>query len=64
LVEITERYGKVMMPEIEPDLKDKYFRKRNEGHFSDSLIEGIQGRQLGEQVILFQNRRGYSYWNA
>jgi primosomal protein N' (replication factor Y) len=32
LVEITERYGKVMMPEIElVDLKDKYFRKKKRG---------------------------------
>lgn len=62
LVEISERYGKVMMPEIElVDLKDKYFRKRMKGHFSDSLIEGIATAiSLGEQVILFQNRRGYS----
>jgi primosomal protein N' (replication factor Y) len=62
LVEITERYGKVMMPEIElVDLKDKYFRKKMKGHFSDSLIEGIATSiSLGEQVILFQNRRGYS----
>jgi primosomal protein N' (replication factor Y) len=62
LVEIMERYGKVMMPEIElVDLKDKYFRKRMTGHFSDTLIEGIANTiALGEQVILFQNRRGYS----
>ncbi len=62
LVEISERYGKVMMPEIQlVDLKDKYFRKRMKGHFSDSLIEGITNAlSLGEQVILFQNRRGYS----
>ncbi|MFT5963379.1 MAG: primosomal protein N' (replication factor Y) [Flavobacterium sp.] len=62
LVEITERYGKVLLPEIELiDLKDKYFRKKMKGHFSDSLIEGITAAMsLGEQVILFQNRRGYS----
>jgi primosomal protein N' (replication factor Y) len=62
LVEIKERYGKVMMPDIElVDLKDKYFRKRMKGHFSDTLIEGITNAiALGEQVILFQNRRGYS----
>jgi primosomal protein N' (replication factor Y) len=35
-VSIKERYGKVLMPEIElVDLKDKYFRKRMTGHFSD-----------------------------
>jgi primosomal protein N' (replication factor Y) len=62
LVNITSRYGNVMMPDIElVDLKDKYFRKRMTGHFSDSLIEGITNAVTsGEQVILFQNRRGYS----
>jgi len=62
LVEIKERYGNVMMPDIKlVDLKDKYFRKRMKGHFSDTLIEGITNAiALGEQVILFQNRRGYS----
>jgi len=62
LVEIFERYGNVLMPEIElVDLKDKYFRKKMVGHFSDVLIEEITNAlALCEQVILFQNRRGYS----
>ena len=62
LVEIFERYGNVMMPETElVDLKDKYFRKKMSGHFSDTLIEEITNAlSLGEQVILFQNRRGFS----
>ena len=62
LVEISKRYGNVKMPEIElVDLKDKYFRKQMSGHFSDTLIEEITNAlSLGEQVILFQNRRGYS----
>ncbi|RBN50670.1 replication restart helicase PriA [Flavobacterium psychrolimnae] len=62
LVEITKRFGNVMMPNIElVDLKDKYFRKKMTGHFSDVLIEEITNAlSLGEQVILFQNRRGYS----
>ena len=62
LVEISERYGNVRMPEIElVDLKDKYFRKKMSGHFSDTLIEEItRALSLGEQVILFQNRRGFS----
>ncbi len=61
-VSISERFGNVMMPEIElVDLKDKYFRKKMSGHFSDVLIEEITATlALGEQVILFQNRRGYS----
>lgn len=62
LVEIAKRFGNVMMPNIElVDLKDKYFRKKMTGHFSDVLIEEINtALSLGEQVILFQNRRGYS----
>jgi len=61
-IEISERYGNVKMPEIElVDLKDKYFRKKMSGHFSDTLIEEITtALSLGEQVILFQNRRGFS----
>ncbi|MEO6174879.1 MAG: primosomal protein N' [Flavobacterium circumlabens] len=62
LVSIMERYNNVRMPEIVlVDLKDKHFRKKMTGHFSDLLIEEIaEALQLGEQVILFQNRRGYS----
>jgi primosomal protein N' (replication factor Y) len=62
LVELSARYGNGLMPEIElVDLKDKYFRKKMTGHFSDTLIESITtALSLGEQVILFQNRRGYS----
>ncbi len=62
LVEITERYGKVLMPDIElVDLKGKYFQKKMLGHFSDTLLEEMNlALSLGEQVILFQNRRGYS----
>ena len=61
-VSLTERYGKVQMPEIElVDLKDNYFRKRMVGHFSNILIEHISAAlSLGEQIILFQNRRGFS----
>lgn len=62
LIEISERFGNVQMPVIElVDLKDKYFRKRMTGHFSDTLVDDITlALSLGEQVILFQNRRGYS----
>jgi len=61
-VEISERFGKVSLPEVVlVDLKDKYFRKKMNGHFSDVLIDEITtALSLGEQVILFQNRRGYS----
>ncbi|SHG23968.1 replication restart helicase PriA [Flavobacterium defluvii] len=62
LVTLTERYKNVRMPEVVlVDLKDKHFRKRMTGHFSDLLIEEIaEALSLGEQIILFQNRRGYS----
>jgi primosomal protein N' (replication factor Y) len=62
LVTISERYNNVRMPEIVlVDLKDKHFRKKMTGHFSDVLMAEISlALSLGEQVILFQNRRGYS----
>ncbi len=62
LVEVTERFGNVKMPEIElVDLKEKYLKKQMSGHFSDRLIDEIMDAlSLGEQVILFQNRRGFS----
>ncbi len=63
-VELKERFGNVMPPEIVlVDLKDKYKRKRMTGHFSDTLIEAItETLSEGRQVILFQNRRGFSPW--
>ena len=62
LITLTERFGKVPMPEIElVDLKDSYFRKKMTGHFSSTLIDAItEAFANGEQVILFQNRRGFS----
>lgn len=62
LIELFERYNNVVLPEIHLiDLKDKYFRKRMDGHFSDELIERMQETLgNGEQIMLFQNRRGYS----
>jgi len=62
LIALKERFGKVQMPEIElVDLKDSYFRKKMKGHFSQTLIQEItEAFTNNEQVILFQNRRGYS----
>ena len=62
LVEIHTRFGNVLLPEIElVDIREKYRKKRMTGHFSDRLLELMQ-KALGEkkQVILFQNRRGFS----
>lgn len=62
LVELTTRFNDVLMPEVElVDIKDKHKRKRMKGHFSDRLIEEMTETLAdGHQIILFQNRRGYS----
>lgn len=62
LVELTKRYTNVLLPDIVlVDIKDKYKRKQMTGHFSDQLIDEMnQALSLEEQVILFQNRRGFS----
>lgn len=62
LVEITRRYNNVQLPDIElVDIKDKHKRKLMKGHFSDRMLEEIaETLEEGHQVILFQNRRGYS----
>tara|TARA_B100000767_G_scaffold27408_1_gene23872 strand:+ start:24993 stop:27458 length:2466 start_codon:yes stop_codon:yes gene_type:complete len=61
-VVLNKRFNNVLMPEIElVDLTDKHKRKRMTGHFSDRLITEIKETlEVGSQVILFQNRRGYS----
>ena len=61
-VALNKRFNNVLMPEIElVDLTDKYKRKRMTGHFSDRLIMEIkEALETDSQVILFQNRRGYS----
>ncbi|RZJ73751.1 MAG: primosomal protein N' [Flavobacterium sp.] len=63
-VKLTERFGNITPPEIVlVDLKDKYKRKKMTGHFSDEMIDAIaETLSEGRQVILFQNRRGYSPW--
>ncbi|MEO0571812.1 MAG: primosomal protein N', partial [Bacteroidota bacterium] len=62
LAEIPRRFRDVMMPEIElVDIKEAYRKKRMKGHFSERLLHGIQGAlEEGEQIILFQNRRGFA----
>ena len=62
LITLSERFGKVQLPEISlVDLKDAYFRKKMTGHFSTTLLDAMnEALSLGEQIILFQNRRGFS----
>ncbi|MBX2980397.1 MAG: primosomal protein N' [Flavobacteriales bacterium] len=61
LVELLVRFGDVRMPNItRVDLRDSQRRKLMRGHFSRTMSEAITealGRR--EQVIIFQNRRGY-----
>lgn len=62
LVELTERYSKIHLPEINLiDIKEGFRKKRMKGHFSEAMFKLIE-ETLAEkkQVILFQNRRGYS----
>jgi primosomal protein N' (replication factor Y) len=61
-VELNRRHGNVQLPKIELiDVKEKQRKKEMTGHFSDRLLKLIQeALDLKEQVILFQNRRGFS----
>jgi len=61
-VELMERYGKVQMPEIMlVNIKEESRKKRMKSHFSPFLLELMQQTLANsEQVILFQNRRGFS----
>ena len=61
-VELNHRFNNVLMPDIElVDIKDKHKRKRMNGHFSDRLIEEMtEALKENQQIILFQNRRGFS----
>jgi len=61
-VSLHKRFGEVKMPKIELiDLKEKQHKKQLKGHFSDILLQYIQNAlDQKEQVILFQNRRGFS----
>ncbi len=61
-VELNRRFGNVQLPKIELiDVKEKHRKKEMKGHFSDRMLKLIQeALDVKGQVILFQNRRGYS----
>jgi primosomal protein N' (replication factor Y) len=62
LVELKERYGLIKLPDIIlANSREAYRKKLMVSHFTPELIEAIDNA-LGnnEQVILFQNRRGFS----
>ena len=62
LVSLTQRYRSIKMPKIEVvDIKELGRKKQMEGQFSDPLIEAMSNAlKEKKQIILFQNRRGYS----
>ncbi len=62
LVSMTKRFGEAQLPDIElVNIRDEQKRKNMHSHFSSQLLNGIEERlKRQEQVILFQNRRGYA----
>lgn len=61
-VSLTTRYGNVAMPEIEVvDIAEEKRKKLMNGPFSPLLLREIrEALERKEQVILFQNRRGFA----
>ncbi len=61
-VTLNVRHHEIQLPKIKVvDMKEAYRKKQFEGHFSDTLLEQIKETlDNKEQVILFQNRRGYA----
>lgn len=62
LVTLTSRYKDIKLPEIRVvDTKDLQRRKMMTGPFSPPLIAAVnEALKSGQQVILFQNRRGFA----
>lgn len=62
LVELKERYREIQLPEIiSVDIKELHCKKRMNGPFSPLLLQYIrEALEQKEQVILFQNRRGFA----
>ncbi len=62
LVTLTDRFGEAQLPDIVfADLVKERKRKTMKGEFTSLLVNEIkESLSRKEQVILFQNRRGYS----
>lgn len=62
LVELKERYKEIKLPKIIPvDIQELQRKKRMNGPFSPLLLQYVrEALEEGEQVILFQNRRGFA----
>jgi len=63
-VNLFKRYNNLQLPEFfVVDLKDLYRKKAMKSFFSPFLLEQIEiCLNNREQVILFQNRRGFALW--
>ncbi len=61
-VDLSERHRAVQLPEIVPvDIRELIHKKRMTGTFSPLLLQNIrEALERKEQVILFQNRRGFA----
>ncbi|WP_420319268.1 replication restart helicase PriA [Ekhidna sp.] len=62
LVELTSRYGEAYHPKMEfANVNRERKQRKLKGNFTSTLLEAIQeSLDKKEQVILFQNRRGYA----
>jgi primosomal protein N' (replication factor Y) (superfamily II helicase) len=62
LATLTERFGGSELPNIIiVDIREATRKRMMQSHFSPMLIEKIEGAlKANEQVILFQNRRGFA----
>ncbi|MBI1225936.1 MAG: primosomal protein N' [Bacteroidetes bacterium] len=62
LVEMSERFGGIQMPEVVVvDAKEEQKQRKLQSHFTSVLLEELKAAiSKGEQAILFQNRRGYA----
>ncbi|MCI1513357.1 MAG: primosomal protein N', partial [Eubacterium sp.] len=61
LIELKKRYNKTPLPLVEMVDMRTELRSGNTGIFSRRLLSSMKGTLAsGKQVILFQNRRGYS----
>jgi primosomal protein N' (replication factor Y) len=62
LVSLTKRFSDLQLPQIEVvNLKEATKRKQMKSYFSEVLLNEMQNALINhEQIILFQNRRGFS----
>ncbi|MDB2363947.1 primosomal protein N' [Flavobacteriales bacterium] len=61
-VPLTKRYGDIKLPEVQcADIQREQKKRLMKGHFSSLLIEAMkESFARNEQVILFQNKRGFA----